>query len=434
MKVWTKSHRSLLAALRAERLVPQLIRRLSLERCPPRDDDARLLRDWIAELRASPGWRHLEPTLAQPRAWPDVWHDAVDAGFSPRADHHHALLFERFCDELVDAYDFEVARFAWQQCVGAWMRVFDTDYPDVLFDQLADSVSEQTRRGLLLRLVEARDAELRDGLRIDEADPLEHLDRRKVRFAWSALDYLDEALEPADELHETLAGLQSALSQTRERTISKVLARFSKMVDALDLSEAPADTIARPFEWMAEVFTILPITTTVAAKVVDALVDTAWKLRKLERDGGDRLLRQLLDLGMPFNAKLAGYIESGEAFGHNSLCADFMVFRGEQRDRTQARRPLFERALQICPGHRNAAMMLSYEKLRQASDLLLRMRLMPSAVRVLPGAAERVETAVREAAELVDAAEELYPSNEEIAEYRDQVHSAAARLGATIDE
>ncbi len=432
MTAWTKNHRTLLTALRAERVVPELIARLSLERLDARSDDARKLRDWVASLEADPGWQLIAPQLDGPPAWPAVWHRAVEAGFSPRTDHHHALLFERFCEELVAELDYEVAQFAWKECVAAWLRVFDSDYVDELFEALSAGDSS-VQKQLLYRLADRRDAGLRGALRLEEHTEA-GFDRRRTRFEWRALAFLDDRLEEADAPHPTLSALQNRVEMVQRRVMSDVLGRFQREVDALALADADFEAISRPFEWMRQVFTILPIEASVAARVVDATVDIGWKVRKLDFPGADSLIAHLLGLTAPFNERLETYVDNGEAFGHNAACADFLVFQGEQRDATDQRVAFFERALEACPGHRNARMMLSYEKLREASDVLVRMRLTPAALRLVPGASERVGSALEAVASLIDDAEELYPSNEQIEDYRQKVLAESERLGAPIHE
>jgi hypothetical protein len=440
LKLWTRHHRALLNALRAQDLVPKLVRRLSLERCAAAPDDTRLLRDWAASVQEDPGWTLIEAHVDQPHAWPAVWHRAVEAGWSSRSDHHHALIFAQFCDELVATQDLEVARYAWGECIEAWIRVFDSDYVDLLFEKLG-ATGEQTRRNLLVPLVDARVRDLREALGLDQAAAgerlLDGMDRRRTRFGWQALEAIEQAfantnLEHNNVEHEALEGAREHAKDAFARIRRELLARFATLVDDLDLAGDGADAVSLPFEWIRQVFAILPIDATVAARVADATVNVGWKLRQLEVDKSDALMGRLLNLAGPFNDKLAGFIDSGEAFGHNATCADFFVFQGEHRDGRSEREAFFERALQACPSHRNASMMLSYEKLREVSDLLLRIRLMPAALRIVPGASNRVEAAVRDVTSLLDDAHELFPSNENISKYRDEILAEAERLGAQI--
>jgi hypothetical protein len=429
---WTKHHRALLNALRADKLVPKLVARLSLERLSARPAHTRMLRDWVVSLRSDPGWQVLAAHLDHPRAFQRAWRNAVEAGFSGRTDHHHALFFERMCTELVAEHDFEVARFAFGECVDAWLRVFDSGWADALLAELS-SPDISTQRRLLHRLADRREAELRDALLCEQGEPGQALDRRRARFAWGALEALSDKLDAVDAPHPALAGLAERVASAKRGLRGDLLARFDDAIDAIDLTDGSFEGVLGPFHWIGQVFTILPIDESAASRVTQAAVDLGWKLRQLDADAA-ALIGRLLTLAEPFNDELETLLENKQAFGHNSACADFLVFRGEQFDDGARRVALFERALSACPGHRNAAMMLSYEKLRQANDLLTRMRLTPAAVKVVPGATGRLEATAQQASALVEEAERLFPSNENISEYRRDVAAQAQRLGAELDD
>jgi hypothetical protein len=385
-------------------------------------------------MMKDPGWAVVQAHLDSAQTgngarWSNAWREAVAAGWSPRTDHHHALLFARFCADLVAAQDFEVARYCWEECIAAWLRVFDSDYVDAWLEQVG-AADLKTRRRLLGRLVDARVDELSAGLSLGNSNPNTAVDRRLTRFAWEALNELQGRIEASKLEDPALVGLGQRIERARADIVSRLMRRFAQMIDALDLSAPDIDAIMRPFQWAGDVFRILPIDASVAARVADAAVDIGWKLRKLKLDDIDKSMTRLLKSARRFNDELERFIQAGEAFGHNSTCADFLVFRGEHRARSAGREKYFARAIAVCPGHRNASMMLSYEKLRALSDLLLKVRMVPSAIRVLPGTATRVDSALEQARVLLDEAEELYPSNEAIAEYRRQLAHEADRLGA----
>lgn len=447
--------RTLLAALRAKALVPTLIDFLSRGRVRARGDDPRILRDWVESMLADPGWKVLGPRIEaladgseKPGTrtaadWPQLWSKAVTAGWSPRSDHHHALLFARFCDDATFSKgtaskdtaskdtapkDFEVANLFWKESVAAWLRVLDSDYLDEWLKGMG-AADLKTRRHLLEPLIAPRVSQLRSGLSLENASNPTAIDLPTTRFAWQALHHLAEQVAASSTEDPALIGLGEDIARERVDIQAAILRQFARMVDALDLSSPDIDALLAPFLWAGAVFNILPIDASVAARVADAAVDIGWKLRKLRPDDLDKSMAKLLNAARPFNEALEGFILEGEAFGHNSTCADFLVFRGEHRARSKGRDRYFERAIAVCPGHRNASMMLSYEKLRALSDLLLRVRMVPSAITMLPGSATRVESAIADAWALLDQAEALYPSNETILEYRQQLAHEADRLG-----
>lgn len=429
-------HRRLLAALRARTLVPALIDFLSMGRATARQDDPRILRDWVESLLDDPGWEVLRSHVDDnPKSsahisndWQPLWSQAVAAGWSPRSDHHHALLFARFCDEMAASQDFDAATRFWNQSIDAWLRVLDSDYLGAWLENMG-ATDLKTRRHLLEPIIATRVSQLRRGLGLENASNATTIDLVKTRFSWQSLAYLDERIEASNSADPSIVGLGEAVKREQTDIRSAILGQFGRMVDALDLSAPNIDTVLAPFLWVDAIFEILPIDASVAARVADAAVDIGWKLRKQSPDDLDKSMKKLLNAARPFNEALEAFILEGAAFGHNSTCADFLVFRGEHRARSKGRDEYFERAIAVCPGHRNASMMLSYEKLRKLSDLLLRMRLVPSAITMLPGTPKHLESAVSDAWKVLDEAEALYPSNETITEYRQQLAHEADRLG-----
>lgn len=430
----------LLAALRAKSLAPALIEFLARGQVHAREDDPRILRDWVDALRDDPGWTVIgarieamadgsaRPTPQARAGWPQLWADAVSAGWSPRSDHHHALLFARFCDEALAKDDFEQAEIFWKESVAAWLRALDSDYLDAWLKGMgADDL--KTRRHLLEPLIAGRVAQLRRGLGLENTATLSSLDLAQTRFAWQSLQHLTAQIQASETDEPALLALAEQVKRERGAIQADVLRQFARMIDALDLSAPDIEALRAPFLWAGAIFDILPMDAAVAARVSDAAVEIGWKLRKLKPDDLDSAMPKLLNAARPFNDALEAFILDGQAFGHNSTCADFLVFRGEHRARAKGRDAYFERAIAVCPGHRNASMMLSYERLRALSDLLLRVRMVPSAITMLPGTATRVESAIAEAWALLDEAEALYPSNETIQEYRQQLAHEAERLG-----
>jgi len=160
-------------------------------------------------------------------------------------------------------------------------------------------------------------------------------------------------------------------------------------------------------------------------------VATCWRLRKIDRDHG-AAFGDMLAVAAPFNEDLTRRLESfSSAFGHNSRCADFLVFQGERADSSAERKSLFERGLAVCPGHRNSAMLLSHEYLIEVDKLLLKTATMPAAFARV--SSRRVETNVREAWDLCQTCERVYPYNEHLDEYRERVRAEADRFGLDLE-
>lgn len=437
MSRWTREHQALLTALRANAVVPPLVRRLSLERVSPDDTEIRRLRGWASALRADPGWEVLRHVTESPDAWPAIWDDAVAAGFSPASDHHHALLFGRFCERFVAAQDWEGASWTWRQGVDAWVRVFSTDYPAQLFEDLRPKLSDEGAgrdemlRGMLDGLLEPRSVELREaaGLGRPGAPAIE---RRRLRFAWRALQHVGAIGDGVDDPFGTIARLRGQADEARNVVGAEVLGRFKKAVGEIDLSEATGDDLLGPFRWVASYFELTGYSESAVTAVVSTIVETCWGLRRVGRDERSEFA-QLLELGKPFNENLFDRLTSFEsAFGHNSRCADFLVFIGENQTGAP-RRATFEAGLQVCPGHRNSAMLLSHEMIREASKLITQVAVSPTLAGKVPGTRNRLADLLRSANALLDEAEETYAYNESLPDARDSLETELRRLDVQLD-
>ncbi|MEM1349510.1 MAG: hypothetical protein AAGI01_13185, partial [Myxococcota bacterium] len=247
MNVFTSHHATLLAALRGERLVPRLYARLSLERYAAREEELKRLVDWPDELSRGPGWVLLEPALDQPQAWPQVWHEAVERGFSSRADHHHALLFTRLTERFVEDEEYEHAHWSWAEALGAWSRVLESPYAEELFlDLVAEDADEDARselraslEGLLVPMISRRARALGLALRIDDGEARPSpFDRRVVRSNWAALELVRELWQGREDPLGALACAAAEAEGAQGRIVLEVLSRFERIIEGLDLSVA----------------------------------------------------------------------------------------------------------------------------------------------------------------------------------------------------
>lgn len=452
-----RGHRALLLALRADELVPKLINWLSRGHFAAREEDPRQLRGWLKSLREDPSWAILgehidDSTLAARQKWPEIWRRALDAGFSAQSDHHHALLFGRFAAESARARDFELARFFYNEALSAWGRVLQSDYIPAWLHK-AQITDESSRRQLLKPLIEPYFQQIRAALDASGFSPHKidtpqaphadlPLDEHSLSYAWGALKGLtnwldaliDKPLKDGDldeNLADILRGAKTFYQQEYERLVHDILSRFGSLVDQIDLSEPSLRAILQPYNWADKIFCILPIEPNCAAQICDSVVDIGWKLRKLQLEEIESWMSRLLGISARFNDALEAFLAEGLAFGHNSTCADFLVFQGEYQKSKDSRASYFERAIAVCPGHRNASMMLSYEKLRELSDLLLRLKMIPAAITRLPATSTRVHTILEGARALLEEARALYPENDALEKYSAELEQESARLDAT---
>lgn len=445
MKLWTSQHAALLLALRAERLIPKLFKRLSLERYEATEADLRRLSEWPSELARQPGWALIEPVLDEPGAWPDAWERAREAGFSPTCDHHHALLFSRLTSSFVRDHEYEHARWAWREAIEAWRRVMASGYPRELLDDLIDQREdtspelERAREHVITTLLDPLFDEHIDRLRAALGlgnDKLGALDRRVARFSWSALGQARKSLRDdallGQDLFGTLAHARQRATSARVQIAVEAVERFKKLAEQLDASETPGPELLGPFEWAAQTFELIGHTEYASTTIVTQAVQFAWRLRKVGRDEEAEFFR-LFDIVEPFNKDLYARLERHDTFGHNSKCADFIVFRGEPLLEHRERRALFERALAICPGHRNASMLMSYEHLHEANQAIGQAQLILAPMRHIPGN-DKPSQLINKAWEALDRARAVFPTNEKIPDYEQRIRDEATRLRVDLPE
>lgn len=445
MNLWTPKHKALLEALEAQRILPHLVCRLSLERSWLSAEQALKLRRWSSSMRSDAAWAVLEPALEQPTRWPTAWAEAKALGFSPETDHHLALYFTQLCWSSVHDCDFDRALYAWEEMFAAWQRASTTTYLEELVEDLTAGLGEEVKdasRQVLATLLDppiARVAQyIRQALAIEDVQgkPLEpsDFDRAMVRFAWSCLEFTG-SLDVTDPIagratHPMIIHAATAARRERRATIERILNVFGRQVDDLDPTRPGIDALLKPFEGVAAIFTVLPIDLTVATDVVTRALDLIWKLRSLEHGDEKEAMARILAISRPFHDVLLDSLtKSDDAFGHHSQAADFLVFLGERAMAVTERVAYFEHALNICPGHRNASMMVSHAYLERANVHLLKTSAIPDIAGQRGPAAAHVQKIVESARDLVLEAQRLYPHNEKLAGYRDDALKECRRFG-----
>lgn len=436
MKLWSKEHDALLNALRAGAIIPTLYRRLSLERFTPTDAEVRQLRDWAVALREDEAaWRIIDDALPHAAAWPEAWRRATAAGFGPRTDHHHALLFGEFTARFIAADDLESASWTWRECIAAWTRLFSSSYPQELFETVAPDLAREEPEllaSILDPLVEARATELRSAVGLDSPRELPRLDRRRLRFSLRALAQLG-APQSADA-SPCLRRLEERAHEARVATDLAVLDRFAELGESVDLSEASGEALTGRFRWIADYYAIAQVTERAAVDVVNEAVETCWGLRRVGRDSIPEF-DEILLATRSFNEELERRLLSFQsAFGHNGVCADFLVFLGERETVEEEKKALFRRGLQVCPGHRNSAMLLAWELVGDAQRVLVQLALFPALVARAGPPKRRARELVEHAWALCDEAASIYAFDEKLPEVRENVRKEAARLNVPLPD
>ena len=430
---WKVEHEALRSALRAQGVSPHLLRRLSLEKIEP--DEALLgrTRDWIVSLKDDPGWPILERNLTQVNAFPDAFHQASQLGFSPRSDHHHALIFEFFARKFLEKNDFKNAHYAIVEWYRAWCRLSRGDYISRLVESVAADLSEDeiavVSTNFLADIFPDMVAQLNDpgGVRTG------FIDLNSLGFLAKICRTISADEAEVNQPH--IKQLRQSITQTVPTMNAKVATKFIGEVEALDLDQGEADALTKPFQYVRDYFEIVGLNSTISQSVITRVVSFCWDLRRLDRDEIPAF-SAVLKICEFFNQDLINKLLADsdspsfgtEAFGHNSTCSDFLVFKAEQLQGAPRRLPL-ELGLKICPGHRNCSVLLSYEYLRDVDEILLKTAPIPSARMMIKWGKSSVIDLLNDAEQKVRDAEDLHPVNKSLEKYKKRVRNEKARFG-----
>ncbi len=450
---WSPQHAALLESLRAQALIPRLYARLSLERYTASEDDLRRLMAWPSTLMQQTGWALIEPALDHVDAWPETWHLATEMGFEPVADHHHALLFGRLTLRLIKDQEYDQATWTWTECISSWRRLACSDYLTNLLQDIAQPVEEDDPEDnsytplheevvthLLDHLIEHHEHNLNDAIRLLDADRSRRtdIDYRLAKFSWSALaatlllmqEISEDDLERFPISTSMCTQAHRRVAQFKTTLRRQVMEVFEKDYAQIDLNDDDSIQLLSSFSWIARCAELIGRDTEMSTLVVTSAVELGWKLRRTGREEEGDDFERMLMMCTPFHKFLMRQLAQHTVVGPNSKCADFLVFQGESSNDHEHRKQRFERAIEICPGHRNASLMLSYEHLHLANQALHAISLIPAPLKHLP-VGERPKMLWRTANKHVEEARTIYPFNERLEDYQERLDKAAQRMRIT---
>ena len=431
----------LLEALRAGHVVPKLWRRLSFERYEATATEIEILRDWPQSLMFHQAcWRTIEAVLDTPEAWPHAWHQAAMEGWPAQSHHHHALLFWEFTARFLHDKEYEHAAWSWEQTLYAWEGFLgDRTYVTELLCALVDvpekksAVAEEfgpVVRELPLPMIHTLLKRLRESAGLDRPGGIRAgVDKRALRFTWWALGEVSRWKGAgAGDPFGALSRAAEQADAGRTRVAQDVVERWVTAVEAMDLSEVTQAQAALPFELLHTTAEVVGIDAASAIKVVEKVVEVGWKLEKLGRAGAGGVLDDVVGSTRVFNDALEGHIASGAAFGHQAKCADFLVFEGDLSKDRAVRFALFARALEVCPGHRNAALLLGHEHLQQVAGMGGQAEAMGALGLMLPRSRDRLRDLVKQMHHHLEQAWAVYPFDEDFGTYALKVNRLAQKL------
>lgn len=426
-----KAH--LRAFLEAEHRLPLLVERLSSGLIELDAETTRRWAGWLESLRDDPAWEIIEPALQLDEAWPDTWNRARQAGFGEGTEHHQAIFFARLFERAVEETEYPLARRAWTQALLSWSALADGDY---LLEQVLSSHLEELSEEQITELLETLlDGPLKQigelgvgALRLEswEAPPA----RRALRFALDALSEIEDLFSPDDG--PVARGALSRVKTIRTRLVEAVSRELERRLDEQDTTTVELDELVTTFDCALVRAEHLDHPPRLDRAILRRGLDRIWSLRDIDRDDELGVIPPMVDRLEPCASRLRGG-DSDESFGLEGAIADLLVFKGEEALSLDERQDAFERALETCPGHRNASRLLSYLLLERANRDLLKTAPFPEATARIGAIRRRIRPYLERAAGLIDRAETLYPENELLDQYRGDLNEELKRFRMTAE-
>ncbi|MBL8743486.1 MAG: hypothetical protein JNK04_20390, partial [Myxococcales bacterium] len=237
-----------------------------------------------------------------------------------------------------------------------------------------------------------------------------------AQVALHVLGRIGEACRLA-ELEATVANrVVARTARMRARVIDDALAPLGEALDDARGRHAALDEAPRTFERIAELWQLAGRDEDVERFAIERLIPIAWDAY-LDREWPKlrRLLAPVVPLAESLEARILA--QPAEHLAYSAHVAQLLMFRSdttEQRDEV----PLLERAVRVCPAHRNSRSSLAHHLCERAKQRL-------GSANVFNARSE-----ILEAVRLVDRAESVFDQSKRVPELRAAIEEAKKRFGA----
>ncbi len=431
--------RRLRALLDAELLLPVLVERLSEGLIDIDASTTCRWAGWIDALQRDPAWSIIEPALETGGSWPEVWERARKAGFSDATEHHQAIFFTRLFERALDASRFELARRSWREALASWTALADGVYlkHEVLSPVSSDLTSAEID-AVMASLLDGPLQALREvgmtSLRLHNWDipPA----RRPLGFVCDVLDTAGDICSVGgtdDGNAPLIEGIRQGVDDTLEALYRALSSDLGRRLDAIDMSSAERSDFLTLFDATLLRCQHLGFPPQLDRVVLRRGLAIIWDLRESGRDEELEITPAMIERLLPCANRLYKADED-DFFGLQGAVADLLVFKGEESLSIGGRQRSFERALEICPSHRNASRLLSYLLLERANRDLLKTAALPNMSTQLGPVRRRVQPLVDRAAENIRRAEQLYPENDLLDRYQSDLENEIERFKLAPEE
>ncbi len=314
---------------------------------------------------------------------------------------HHLALFHRRVALTLESAAPDAAANAWVRSLATWLALAEErTYIARLEEAVLGSETARGGRGPAIS---------------PDHGPLAQVEEIAERAKSSARDLLPpgraalQALARIDDAAKR-AGASEAATQRMRATAERlrngaIEAALSVIAEALDDASARGELTASGPTLLLRAVPVWTWTANDVAVehfVVDRLDTIGWELYRARRWDA---LRYLLEPFTPMFDQLAGRIERDPTqIAYAAGCAQMFVFRSETSRDASTKLALAERAVRICPTHRNGRLILAAVLCDQAVDTMRGFGVFARKRDV-----ERVE-------ELLGRAESIYPQSKELPE------------------
>jgi hypothetical protein len=310
---------------------------------------------------------------------------------SPEVAHHLALLHARFAETTAE---HERALSHLERSLVLWLRLWgEGSYLAALGAKIAGDGAPAILAGLPVALLEPLAAALRLGRR--EPTPA----ARRAMAVLRAAGGLAARAGLPDERRADVAALAAGL---RGAVVREVLDEARIMAEQIDPLRAPHEERAAPFHLVLTFTSWAGFDPETLVFLLDQAQDQAWELYRAHRMPDVRAL--LAPLRPAIDELEARIAKDTGLLAYRALSAQMFTFLGETEGDLRAAIALLERAVAVCPTHRNARLILAGFLLEDATRKLAGLPTIG-----LFGAGEVRRRGLDELRRLRDRALELWP-------------------------
>ena len=275
------------------------------------------------------------------------------AGRPPELLHHLALYQGAVARALEDVAP-EASANAWTRALAAWLALGEER---AYLEALEEAVLGAAHRSADIRLPPERvalellgDLGRRAGASSRELAP-------RGRAALLALAWTGAAVSLAGIAEPAARAALAAAERHRISTLDGALSVVGEAIAAANARGALVTEGRTILERAVAVWGWAGQDETVEQWAMDQISTIGWELHRARDWTG---LRALLQPFRPLAESLAARIEREPAkIAFSSHCAQFFVFLADVEDAAAARRALAERAVRVCPTHRNGRLVLA---------------------------------------------------------------------------